>query len=646
MTTGKHTIESGQEYNHLFQKAKGEFIDVKQYAMLGDTIGLMKEVIAKSTSSTTRIADLLKAATLKETCRNVWNWCFRHIQYEKDEFGVEQVRHPARTWADRRKGVDCDCLTVIIGSILTNLRIPFVIRITKYQAQDFEHVYPVAMIGNEEVIMDCVVHKFNYEVPYTEKKDFIMKLQYLNGLPDDDDEEDFDSDDSEDFDLSMLPDLPSDAEAFSYLEDDLEGLEGKAQRKEKKAARKEKREDKKEERQEKREERKENKPPLKERIKNVANKVNKLNPVTALLRAGVLASMKANIGKVASKLRYSYWTREQALKNNMNPNAYDQLVAVRKKLEGIFYGAGGTIENLKKSILEGNGNKDRKVPLNGLGAVIQYVSDDDDLQTMVGHSLYFDEFEDVDGTAVHGFGEIGSAVAAIAAASGAIGTIMAFIKKIGALFKKGTAEEQSEVISDNTNDAEEKDRKLSIKNIAEIATKLPTNPVFDLLTKQGADVLKEQASSSSSAGTDYGSDSGEAIHVMDASELSEDDDPSYLPMVREAEEQTSETPTKVETPATIPETLPTSTAPATGDTKSTPPKETGMLQWFKDNKLATAGIAIAGLGLLYWAYTAQKAKKAKEAAVKNLSGTPLAKPGKKRTKKGSSPSGVKRVTLR
>src|SRR3989338_7824280 len=125
--------------------------------------------------------------------------------------------------------------------------------------------------------------------------------------------------------------------------------------------------------------------------------------------------------------------------------------------------------NLKKSILEGNGNKDRKVPLNGLGAVIQYVSDDDDLQTMVGHSLYFDEFEDVDGTAVHGFGEIGSAVAAIAAASGAIGTIMAFIKKIGALFKKGTAEEQSEVISDNTNDAEEKDRKLSIKNIAEIA---------------------------------------------------------------------------------------------------------------------------------------------------------------------------------
>lgn len=630
MTTGKHTIESGQEYNHLFQKAKGEFIDVKQYAQLGDTIGLMKEVITKSTASTTRIAELLKAATLKETCRNVWNWCFRHIQYEKDEFGVEQVRHPARTWADRRKGVDCDCLTVIIGSILTNLKIPFVIRITKYQAPDFEHVYPVALIGNEEVIMDCVVHKFNYEVPYTEKKDFTMKLQYLNGLPDDNDEEDFD--------LSTLPNLPTDAEAFLYLEDDLEGLEGKAERKEKKAARKEKRE-----------ERKENKPPLKERIKNVANKVNKLNPVTALLRAGVLASMKANIGKVASKLRYSYWTREQALKNNMNPGAYDQLVAVRKKLEGIFYGAGGKPENLKKSILEGNGNKDRKVPLNGLGAVIHYVSDEDDLQTMIGHSLYFDEFEDVDSSAVHGLGEIGSAAAAIAAASGVIGTIMGFIKKIGALFKKGSAEEQAEVISDNTNDAEEKKRKLSIKNIAEMATKLPTIPAFDLLTKQGADVLKEQASSTSSAGTDSSTDTDDSPQEIDASKLSEDDDPSLLPAAREDEsttEQASETPAKAETPATVPSANLPATTQATGDTKSTKPTETGIVQWVTDNKLAAAGIAAAGLGLLYWAYTANQAKKASEAAVKNLSGTPLAKPGKKKTKKGSSPGGVKRVMLR
>jgi len=641
MTTGKHTIESGQEYNHLFQKAKGEFIDVKQYAQLGDTIGLMKEVITKSTDSTKRIAELLKAATLKETCRNVWNWCFRHIQYEKDEFGVEQVRHPARTWADRRKGVDCDCLTVILGSILTNLKIPFVIRITKYQAQDFEHVYPVAMIGNEEVIMDCVVHKFNYEVPYTEKKDFTMKLQYLNGLPVED-EEDFDEDESEVFDLSKLPNLPSDAEAFSYFEDDLEGLEGKAERKEKKAARKEKREEK-----------KENKPPLKERIKTVANKVNKLNPVTALLRAGVLASMKANIGKVASKLRYSYWTREQALKNNMNPSAYDQLLAIRKKLEGIFYGAGGKPENLKKSILEGNGNKDRKVSLNGLGAVIHYVSDDDDLQTMVGHSLYFDEFEDVDGSAVHGLGEIGSATAAIAAASGAIGTIMAFIKKIGSLFKKGSAQEQAEVISDNTNDAEEKDRKLSIKNIAEMATKLPTIPAFDLLTKQGADVLKEQASSASNAGTDTSANAYDVLKEIDASELTEDDDPSSLPVVQNDEpatEQASETTAKAETPATVPPTSSpaTTSAPAvaTGDTKSTKPKETGIMQWVKDNKLATAGIVVAGFGIAYWAYTAHQAKKAKEAAVKNLSGTPLAKTGKKKTKKGSNPQGVKRVMLR
>lgn len=31
--------------------------------------------------------------------------------------------------------------------------------------------------------MDCVVDAYNYEEPYSEKKDFTMELNYLDGVP-------------------------------------------------------------------------------------------------------------------------------------------------------------------------------------------------------------------------------------------------------------------------------------------------------------------------------------------------------------------------------------------------------------------------------------------------------------------------------
>ena len=57
--------------------------------------------------------------------------------------------------------------------MLLNLGIDHRIRITKYNGRpNFQHVYPVVSHGNTEIIMDCVTDQFNYEVPYSEHKDF------------------------------------------------------------------------------------------------------------------------------------------------------------------------------------------------------------------------------------------------------------------------------------------------------------------------------------------------------------------------------------------------------------------------------------------------------------------------------------------
>ncbi|MBD3638154.1 MAG: hypothetical protein HUJ25_12450 [Crocinitomicaceae bacterium] len=481
MKTGKRrSIKSGERYEKFFAKPEGVDLTVEKEARLADTIKWMKRVIAETLDQTETIARQLQGASELLTCKNIWEFCFGYFQYKKDKDRTEQIRTPNRAWWDRKKGIDCDCFTVLIGSILTHLGIPYVMRMTRYQEPDFEHIYPVALTGEGEVIIDAVVHEFNYEVPYTEKEDIEMELQVLSGVERETYNEFGDK-------VRFEHDLPIDAEDLFLDPDEMEldGLEGKAERQARKAARKKKRATKKAARKDKRAtnkaERKARneeikKLPLKERLKARAGQalhvVNKFNPATALLRAGVLASMKLNVMKVASHLRFAYWSEDEARKNDMDMSKFNQLQRIREKMEKIYFGAGGKPEALKKAILEGRGNRNRMVRLNGLGEIIQNVSDDDDLRTILGEELYYGELNGFDG--LDGFGEPVTTGAAIAAASGAIATLAALIKKLGNLFKKGSASDQKFQIQDNADSEEEKTRKFSFDNIKNIVQNVKT----------------------------------------------------------------------------------------------------------------------------------------------------------------------------
>lgn len=663
MKTGRRTIVPGDEYNALFAKAQGQNINIKQYAHLSDTLELMKKVIVDLSADTKALANMLKKTDAYRTCESVWSFCFRHLQYRRDAEGIEQVRRPIRAWQDRKKGVDCDCMTVFIGSILYNLRIPFVIRLTRYVANEFEHVYPVALIGNHEVIMDCVVHRFNYQVPYKSKKDITMKLQFLNGIDDeDDDDEEFDDYD----DLGDI-DLPEDAQALLWMDEDLEGLAGKAKRQEKKEARQEKRADKKEVRQEKKADRKEDraekkasKPPLKQRVGNVLHAVNKVNPGAALLRAGVLASMKLNIGNVAGKLRFSYWSDAQAAANNMDMAKFALLKTIRVKLENIFHGAGGEPKNLKKSILEGNGNKDKRVSLNGLGAIVSPVHDYLPLHTIVGGEIYADEFADV--TTVNGLGEPVSATAAIAAASGVIGTIAALIKKIGELFKKGTPQAEKEAIQANTAAEDEKTRKFSLSNLAQkfapmaaqLKQEAAAQTVEDLSVPQtdNTDNAAAEVPIPASAPSDHanvlddyapidtGSGSSDLLPATTAAD-DEDEDESVPATTASGDEVD---PTKQELEAfTTPSSsiIPVSKSTSTGDSSEKSSDSGGAMQWVKDHPMLTLlGLVTVAAGAIAIIKAVKKPKANSSAKPVNgldgLDGRPKPRRRRSRTKSKST----------
>lgn len=178
----KRHIRSGQTYSHLIPKCthRDTIVVGSGKAGLEDTLKLMQTMIAETKADTTLLAKQLKGATLAMTCKNIWQFVYGHIQYKMDKTGIEQVRRPSRTWADRKTGVDCDCYTVFISSLLSNLGIAHKMRITKYGGKPhFQHVYPIIPIGNKHITIDCVTDQFDYEVPYSEKRDVALNNKLM-----------------------------------------------------------------------------------------------------------------------------------------------------------------------------------------------------------------------------------------------------------------------------------------------------------------------------------------------------------------------------------------------------------------------------------------------------------------------------------
>lgn len=182
IATGYRPIKDGSGYDHYFAPPEGQDRIIIEDGEVEETVDLMKRVVWKYLPDTKKIAAYLKGNNLEQTCKNIWEFLYHHIQYKLDRKGLEQLRRPNRSWAERHSGIDCDCFSIFISGILTNLQIPHSFRITKYNKDVYQHVYVIVPKGqnNGHYTIDCVLGRFNYEKPYTEKKDFPMNLNGIN----------------------------------------------------------------------------------------------------------------------------------------------------------------------------------------------------------------------------------------------------------------------------------------------------------------------------------------------------------------------------------------------------------------------------------------------------------------------------------
>jgi hypothetical protein len=192
ITNGYRPIQDGIRYERFFAQPEDSDRIIIEDGEVDETVDLMKKVVWKYINDTKQIATYLKGSSLRQTCENIWNFLYHHLQYKLDKKGLEQLRRPNRSWAERKSGIDCDCFSIFVSSILTNLKIPHRFRITKYNRDVYQHVYVVVPIpdSGKYYTIDCVLSQFNYEKPFKQQKDFDMSLKgidvaVLSGAADD-----------------------------------------------------------------------------------------------------------------------------------------------------------------------------------------------------------------------------------------------------------------------------------------------------------------------------------------------------------------------------------------------------------------------------------------------------------------------------
>jgi len=433
MESRRRRINTGVEYDHLFPPPSDQDTTIKKDGDVEDTMKLIQRTVPKTLWHTEKIAKKLKGKTLDETCSNIWHFVYGHVQYKRDKDGVEQVRSPRRTWWERSTGVDCDCYTEFISSILLKLKIPHKARITKYPKKPpgfprWQHVYPIVprdgrldKVMNDRddyITIDCVKDDYDDEQPFLESKDYDMQLDYLDGLG----ESEIVDDTLEDvvydtIDAQTMADIYDEEELGKFSLKKIVKKVGSA---------------------------------VKTTVKKAGDAAGKgirflnryTNPATILLRNGFLLAMKLNLFNVAGRLRYAYLTDTQAKAMNMNLDSLNKVRKVKDRAETVYWQAGGKKDNLKKAILKGKGNKDKKIPMSGLFGLDDVYADMDE------YNIIHSDLNDL--------GDLGDPASgtALAAATSAVAAIAAALKQVKGLFNKGGKEEQAfQSETDNAGDA-------------------------------------------------------------------------------------------------------------------------------------------------------------------------------------------------
>lgn len=145
---------------------------------LADTKKLIADICRNHYKECAAIAKHLKADTKLQSAFNLWHWLHHNIRYEYDREGREEVRTPARVWADRHRGVDCDCLSVLAWCVLKCMGYDPAFELAAFRNKPaYSHIY----INLDGIVVDRVWYVFNSRPPLITKTE-LFKVRMLDNL--------------------------------------------------------------------------------------------------------------------------------------------------------------------------------------------------------------------------------------------------------------------------------------------------------------------------------------------------------------------------------------------------------------------------------------------------------------------------------
>ena len=145
---------------------------------LNDTKKLIADICRNHYKECAAIAKHLKAETKLQSAFNLWHWLHHNVRYEYDREGREEVRTPSRTWADRHRGVDCDCLSVFAWCVLKCMGYNPAFELAAFRNKPaYSHIY----INLDGIVVDRVWFVFNSRPPGVTKTE-LFKVGMLDNL--------------------------------------------------------------------------------------------------------------------------------------------------------------------------------------------------------------------------------------------------------------------------------------------------------------------------------------------------------------------------------------------------------------------------------------------------------------------------------
>ena len=119
------------------------------------------------------------AGSTRDQIKRVFDFVKNYIKYQEDPRGEQFVQRPA-TLLKRRVG-DCKSMSLLSGSMLYKLEIPYQYRFVSYDKPgEYTHVYVIASDNDKKVIVDPVYGKFDQEdTPIIDKIDIMPQGLYM-----------------------------------------------------------------------------------------------------------------------------------------------------------------------------------------------------------------------------------------------------------------------------------------------------------------------------------------------------------------------------------------------------------------------------------------------------------------------------------